>query len=388
MNSFTKASKEERDRNAAQAVVRACEILKCFGQEGEVLQLADVVNRTGFSRTTAFRLLLSLIQGGLMERVGRGSYRCLVRTGFSQSIRLGFAEQTNSEFSHAVTEGVKRAAAANDRIHLIVVNNRYSAREALRNAEYLVKERVNLVLEFQTYQRVAPSIAACFLEANIPVIAIEIPHPGATYFGANNYEAGLIAGRALARWAKRHWPDGAEQLLLLELPIAGPLPGLRITGTVEGLRSELPYFDRLNTVHLDGKGDFDQILGVARRHIARTKPKRTLIGAVNDPSALAALRAFEEAGYSNLCAAVGQNGTLEARKELRRKGTRLVGSVAYFPERYGEDLIPLAVNILHGKPVPSAVFVKHKLLTPENVDLVYPLDGQSVAGPVQGLRAG
>jgi ribose transport system substrate-binding protein len=52
------------------------------------------------------------------------------------------------------------------------------------------------VLEFQTYERVAPVIASKFLEANTPVVAIEIPHPGATYFGANNYKAGLIGGKA------------------------------------------------------------------------------------------------------------------------------------------------------------------------------------------------
>ncbi len=363
-----------KSRDAAQAVIRACEILKCFGHEGEVLVLGDVVERTGLSRTTAFRLLLSLVRGGMMERVGRGEYRSLVRTGLAKSIRLGFAAQTNSEFCQEVTEGLKRAAAADDRIHLVMVNNRYSASEALRNAEYLVKEQVSLVLEFQTYQRVAPTISAQFLEAEIPVVAIEIPHPGATYYGANNYEAGLIAGRALGRWAKKHWPDEAEQLLLLELPIAGPLPGLRITGTVEALRTELPYFDKLNVVRLDGKGDFEQVLDVVRRFVRRSSKRRTLVGTVNDTGALAALRAFEEAGMGQEVAAVGQNGTLEARKELRRRGTRLVGSVAYFPERYGQELIRLAVYILQKKPVPSAVFVKHKLLTPQNVDLVYPLD--------------
>jgi ribose transport system substrate-binding protein len=312
----------------------------------------------------------------MLERVGRGEYRSLVRTGFSQSMRLGFAAQTNSEFSQEVTEGLKRAAAADDRIHLVLANNRYSAREARRNAEFFVRERVNLVLEFQTCQRVAPAISARFLEANIPVIAIEVPHPGATYFGANNYEAGLIAGRALGRWAKKYWPEEAEQLLLLELPIAGPLPGLCITGTVDGLRTELPYFDKLATAHLDGKGDFEQILGVVRRRLSRSKPRRTLVGTVNDMCALATLRAFEESGRGHLCAVVGQNGTPEARNELRRRGTRLVGSVAYFPERYGEELIRMAVNILQDKPVPSAVFVKHKLLTPQNVDLIYPLDGE------------
>jgi len=71
---------------------------------------------------------------------------------------------------------------------------------------------------------------------------------------------------------------------------------------------------------------------------------------------------------------VGQNAIHEAREELRRQGTRLIGTVAYFPERYGDELIPLAMNLLAQKPVPSSTFVKHQLLTPKNVNLIYPLD--------------
>ena len=71
---------------------------------------------------------------------------------------------------------------------------------------------------------------------------------------------------------------------------------------------------------------------------------------------------------------VGQNAIREARNELRRPDTRLIGTVAYFPERYGDELIPLALNMLKDKPVPPATFVKHQLLTPRNVDLIYPLD--------------
>jgi ribose transport system substrate-binding protein len=88
---------------------------------------------------------------------------------------------------------------------------------------------------------------------------------------------------------------------------------------------------------------------------------------------LGALRAFEEAGRGRLCAVMGQNAIREAREELRRPDTRLVGSVAYFPERYGEELIPLALAILQKKQVPSSVFVKHQLITPRNVGLIYPI---------------
>jgi ribose transport system substrate-binding protein len=57
---------------------------------------------------------------------------------------------------------------------------------------------------------------------------------------------------------------------------------------------------------------------------------------------------------------------------LRRAGSRLIGSVAYFPERYGHDLIPLALAMAAGKQPPPAVFTKHKLITSRNVDEVYP----------------
>ena len=64
-----------------------------------------------------------------------------------------------------------------------------------------------------------------FREADIPLIAIDIPHPGATYFGANNYGAGLIGGRYLGRWAKQHWQGTVDEIVFLELPRAGSLRG-------------------------------------------------------------------------------------------------------------------------------------------------------------------
>jgi ribose transport system substrate-binding protein len=356
-----------------QAVVRACEIVKAFRHEREELLLSDVVERTSLHRTTVFRLLQSLVQGGLLERTARGVYRCPSPPTPARRFRLGFAAQTDSEFSRGVTESLQRAAAR-ERVDLITVNNRYSPKEALRNADLLVQQHVDLVLEFQTYERVAPVISSKFLEARIPVIAIEIPHPGAVYFGANNYQAGLIGGRALGRWAKEHWEGAVEQVMLIGLPIAGPLPALRITGIQDGLRAELPRIPDAPTVHLDGKGDFDQILGVVRRWLRRSPRRRTLVGTVNDMCALAALRAFEEAGAGHLCAVISQNAIRDGRNELRRPGTRLIGTVAYFPERYGDELIPLALNMLENKAVPPATFVKHQLLTPKNVDLIYPLD--------------
>lgn len=361
------------DRNESQTVLRACEVLKAFHQPGEELPLAEVMQRTGLPKTTTFRLLRTLIHGGLIERAGAGLYRNSFGPVSESPFRIGFATQGDTEFAREVNRGLEMVAAR-ERVRLITLNNRYSAREALRNAELLIREHVDLVLEFQTYDRVAPAIAARFLAAKTPVIAIEVPHPGATYFGADNYKAGLMGGKALGRWTRENWGDHVDQLVLMELPIAGSLLELRLAGLVDGLRSELPRIVETPLIRLDGRGSFDQVLDVMRKYLRRSRPHRTLVGTVNDICALAALRAFEEAGAMEQCAVMGQNALRAAREELRRPGTRLIGSVAYFPERYGEELIPLALNILRKKPAPTATFVKHQLLTPRNVDLVYPLD--------------
>ena len=95
---------------------------------------------------------------------------------------------------------------------------------------------------------------------------------------------------------------------------------------------------------------------------------------MNDPCALGALRAFEEARWDDSYAVMGQGGAIEARKELRRRATHLIGTVGFFPETYGESIMRIADNLLNDRAKPSAVFTKHQLITAANVDRYYPND--------------
>jgi ribose transport system substrate-binding protein len=165
-----------------------------------------------------------------------------------------------------------------------------------------------------------------------------------------------------------------DEVLLLELQKAGPLPRSRLTGTVAGIKESLPALEDSHIVFLNGNGQFGVSLEVVRAHLRRSRAARVLVSAINDPSVLGALCAFEEAGRERNCIVMGQNASLEARAEMRRPGSRLAGSVAYFPERYGFGIIALARRILSKKAVPPAVFVKHQLVTPENVNHFYPND--------------
>jgi ribose transport system substrate-binding protein len=141
-------------------------------------------------------------------------------------------------------------------------------------------------------------------------------------------------------------------------------------------------------VNIDGKGGYTETLEAVWKYLKRSSAKRILIGCINDAVALGAVRAFAESGRLEHCAVMGQNATIAARAEMRNPGTRLVGSVAFFPEKYGAHLIPLALDIAGGKPVPPAVFVKHALITPDNVNHHYPNDVLAPAPDIDSMLFG
>jgi len=363
-----------RDPYLVKSVVHSSRVLSAFRASGEALPLREIASRSGLPKSMAFRLLYTLERCGMVEKVGENLYRSALRPFKQRLYRIGYAAQgTDYQFSKEVSAGLQRAAVA-EGIELICVDNRYNPKIAQRNADVLVRERVDLVIEFQTDEQIAPIVAAKYREANIPLIAIEIPHPGATYFGANNYEAGLIGGRYLGRWAKQRWQGEVDEIVLVALKRAGSLPQMRLTGMLVGMKEVCPHLEDRRVTYLDGDGVLGDSFEAMRKHLRTSRSRRIVVGAINDPSALGALRAFQEAGRTDACAIVGHNASPEGRAELRQPGTRLIGSVAYFPEKYGDEILKVALDILHRRAVPPAVFVKHQMVTPDNVNHVYPND--------------
>ena len=145
--------------------------------------------------------------------------------------------------------------------------------------------------------------------------------------GQNNYEAGLLAGRYLGRWAKSHWNGRVDEVVLLELARAGALVRARVSGILAGLKDTVPDAVEAGRVTaLDGDGQYKVSFDHMRRHLRESKARYVLVGAANDASALGVARAFQEAGRATTCAIVGQNAEPDARAELREAQSPLVGS--------------------------------------------------------------
>lgn len=329
------------------------------------------MEKSGLERTVCFRVLHTLEEEGLLRRSDLRRYSSNVTIHSGKRFRIGYCAQSRDSFSNAIGQGL-RWAAASSQVDLLELDNHYSARVALRNAEHLVQRGVDLAIEFQTYERIGIKLSREFELAGIPVIAIEIPQPNATFLGTDNQRAGRLAGKTLLKAAQTQWEGGCDEILLLDLDIAGSLPHLRISSAQSYMRSRLakPCTER----HLDTRGEFMRSFELTRKHLQLSPRRRTLVIGINDYAVLGALRAFEEAGRSNYCLAVSHGGGPEARRELRLPNSRLVAAIAFFPEKYGESLLRLALDMLQQRALPPAVYMPVQVLTRKNVDEFYPQD--------------
>jgi ribose transport system substrate-binding protein len=344
---------------------KALDILELLQAENQPMTLEAIHRQTKISKTTVYRVLKTYVHRGYLAQSPDGLYRQVSRP---KKLRFGFGGQSiDMPFSVEVTESLKSAAASVG-VDLMVLDNCYDAATALKNAEEFVRNRVDLVIEFQIEQEAAPVIADKIAAAKIPMIAIDIPHPHATYFGVDNYRVGLEAGELLAAHALKEWSGSVDWALGLDLPEAGLLVQSRITGAFEGIRAGVPELPIECFVRMDGRGLRDRSCKLVSDFLERhPRDRHILIAAATDTSALGALDAVRGRKRERHVAIVGQDCIAEAMEEMRQQGSPMIGSVSHEASSYGPNLINLGLSILRGQTVPPYNYIEHKMVTPQNL---------------------
>jgi|AP95_1055475.scaffolds.fasta_scaffold14844_3 ribose transport system substrate-binding protein len=286
---------------------------------------------------------------------------------------FGFANlQRDMIFGIRVEESIKANVEAAG-MEVLVADNRLDGATALSNAQSFVRRQVDYVIEFQTDINFGPVIMQHFDRAQTGVIAIDIPMPGAIFFGADNPRSGFMCGSYLAQAAReRFGPQVFETAYLVvgELPQSGVIPAMRTNGQVAGFLAAAPGFAEERIIKIDTKNTLQysfQQMGNVLGRIPSDAP--ILITAINDQSVTGMLRAVKQKGRQPYALAVGMGAD---EQETLIGEENFVASVAYFPERYGNYLIPIALMQLAGRPLPSAFLVQHVFVTPANICKYYP----------------
>jgi ribose transport system substrate-binding protein len=344
---------------------KALDVIELLEQDNTPLTLEDVYQRTNISKTSVYRILKTLVHRGYLAQTPSGQYRLVSRP---RRLRFGFAVQSaEMPFSEAVAQSVVAAAAASG-VELIVLDNRYDPAVAVHNAEEFVAKRVDLVLEFQVEEAAAPRIAHIFKKAEIPMVAIDVPHPNATYFGVDNFEVGYEAASILAQFAQRQWRGMVDRVVGVGFREAGSFVQNRIAGAFDGIQDRFKDLTPDQFVQIEGKGMREASNRAMSEYLRVRNPgEHTLVAAATDSSALGVLDAVRKAGQEANFAIVGQDCIPEVLEEMRTGSSAIVGSISHEPETYGPRLIQLGISILRGYTVPPYNYAHHRVVTPDTL---------------------
>jgi ribose transport system substrate-binding protein len=305
-------------------------------------------------------------------------------------LKIGFANLGESmPFAIDVRRGLEQAAQEASNVDLIVADNQLDGSVALQVADRLIAKGVDLVIEYQIDEMAGSLIIDKFNRAGIPVIAVDIPMVGATYFGVDHYRAGHMAGVALGNWIAAHWNGSLERLIVLEEQRPGALVAARIQGQLDGLQEIVGSVPEGKIIYLDSGNttEISQANMLAALEQLPGEPRLAII-CFNDDAAVGALRAVRQLGREEDVVIVGQGADRIARMEIRDPTSRLIGSTAYWPERYGKKLLQVAARILSGEPVPPAVYNEHVFITHENIDEFYPEMKETLAPELPKIGEG
>ncbi len=297
-----------------------------------------------------------------------------------QDRKLGFAGIYGTQpFCIAVEQNIIRQArlAGFDENGLILLDNQYNPAVGLKNAEIMLSKQPDIFIEYQADIKVNSMIAAQFAEANIPIIAVDTPVPGAPFMGCNGWQAAMVGGEYMARLIESRWAGWAaiDHVILLQNPVGGEMTMLRSEGFATALAQKFGQEVEEKIVRTDGGMGGTEQAKIAMDGILASYPdaRKFAITSLNEETMAGVIVSLQSAGRWNpddiiiITLGVDNLGKLQIRKGLSDAG------VTFFPEKYGEYLIPAACAILKGAPAPSHMYVENVLITKKNIDEFYPL---------------
>src|SRR6516225_2323731 len=263
-------------------------------------------------------------------------------------------------------------------VEMLYFDNARDPARAVANAEAAIAAKVDLLIEYNAYADANAEIARRLAAAGIPALALVDPLPGAPFYGPDNHAAGGIAGQALGAFAGENWPgEQVLGVLIGDLADPGPAIGDRVQGITEGINETLPS---LKFARLDTGGQSVRSDALLTKFLLTQPGQRLLIATLDDLAAVYAARAIEMNRRQSDCVIVSQgldlniHGGTSEKKELdpNNRGSVVLGSVAYYMDRYGYDVLPLALRLLGGQTLPPRTVTQHKLVTAANVFREYP----------------
>ncbi|MEU6644614.1 ABC transporter substrate-binding protein [Saccharomonospora sp. NPDC046836] len=196
-------------------------------------------------------------------------------------------------------------------------------------------------------------------QAGIIVIAVDTPAKGADAVVMTD---AVQAGTKSCTYLFEQLGGKGNILLVDGTPIQ------TIRDRITGCRNAMKEFPGIKAVGQQAsKNDRASGLAVTTDMLTATPDVQGIFG-MNDPSALGAVLAVEQAGRGDRVKVTGVDGSPEAVSELQRGGSPFIGTATQNPAEMVRTAVRVAQDIVDGKPPKEhTILIPSELVTRDNV---------------------
>ena len=275
---------------------------------------------------------------------------------------IGVSQCSDDIWRQKVNREIKIGQYQYKNVDVVFASADNNGQRQARQIDSLVKTKVDLlVVAPSDVKTVAPAIERAY-RAGIPVILydrmIESTHYTA-YIGTDNVAIGKEVADYLA-----HQLQGRGTVV----EITGERGSTPVADRHRGFMQGMKAFPQIQVVTLEGDWNLAGAKKLMRQYMDAGKPVDAVFGH-NDAEAWGAQQAAKEKNRDKQMLFVGIDGLPGENQgvDLVDKG---VMTASYIYPTKGEAIVPLAMNILQGKPYKRMNYFQSALVTAENAKLI------------------
>lgn len=291
---------------------------------------------------------------------------------------IGVSQCSDDLWRQKVNREIKIGQYQYKNVDVVFASADNNGQRQARQIDSLVKAKVDLlVVAPSDVKTVAPAIERAY-RAGIPVILydrmIESTHYTA-YIGTDNVAIGKEVADYLA-----HQLQGRGTVV----EITGERGSTPVADRHRGFMQGMKAFPQIQVVTLEGDWNLAGAKKLMRQYMDAGKPVDAVFGH-NDAEAWGAQQAAKEKNREKQMLFVGIDGLPGENQgvDLVDKG---VMTASYIYPTKGEAIVPLAMNILQGKPYKRMNYFQSALVTAENAKLI-DMQYKEIEGQTANLNA-
>jgi ribose transport system substrate-binding protein len=276
-----------------------------------------------------------------------GAWQAVLRE--QSGVRIGYATQAEGVAVVDLANASMKSDTDKVKGEYVFANYAYpDAAKVLDGARSITTRKADVVASWNLLVPSMDAVLAIYKTACIPVIQISTKAAGTVLFGPDNNEVGAKEGAGLAAWAKtKGWTAATMTILGVTVPSLGDSVNLRVSGCIAAIKKEFAAAGS-SSLELAASTTAEGQTKTTDWLTANPTKKQVLTCTNADTAAFGVANAAKGANRGDQLAVAGVGGSASP-------GGSFVGTVDFGFKNYGDFLVPLALDLVAGKPVPETV---------------------------------